>query len=153
MDSRATTLCRRRRPRRAGEVVARRSRGPAALRAIVKVNQIPLPAAFGPFVLQEEIGVGAMAHVYRATPAAGGGCDVALKVLKEHRVLDRRQWKRFKREGEILASLEHPGVLAIHSAGEVAGRPYLACQLVSPAKTLRDQRIQTPCARSARPGA
>jgi tRNA A-37 threonylcarbamoyl transferase component Bud32 len=102
---------------------------------VLSSRNTPLPRPFGAFVLHEELGSGAMANVYRATPQEGGP-DVALKVLRRHRTFDPRSLERFRREGEILAALDHAGILGVHSAGEVDGQPYLACRLVHPVRTL-----------------
>jgi serine/threonine protein kinase len=100
-------------------------------------NFQPYPRPWGPFLLLEALGEGATAHVYRARPEAGGP-EVALKLLREHRLLDPRKLERFQREGEIAARLSHPGIVPVRSAGEVDGVPYLAYALVYPAETLED---------------
>jgi len=92
----------------------------------------------GPWVLLDPVARGGMAEVWRAHHALD---DVpgAVKVLLPHR-LDRDHHRRqFEQEGVVLASLHHPGVVAVHDRGEVdeaaasasrgrivAGAPYLA---------------------------
>lgn len=92
---------------------------------------------FGPFLIEELLGEGASAKVYRARPK-GGGPEVALKVIRLEQSLNPRKLKRFMREGEVAARLDHPGIVKVHSAGEWEGVPYLAYQLVRPATTLRE---------------
>jgi protein kinase-like protein len=92
---------------------------------------------FGPFVLEERLGEGATAEVYRARPREGGP-EVALKILRLEQSLDPRKLARFEREGAVAARLDHPGIVRVHSAGEVGGVPYLAYQLVRPAQTLTE---------------
>src|SRR5262245_56967827 len=56
---------------------------------------------------------------------------VALKLVTPELALDERLRERFARETELAISLEHPNVVPIHDAGDVAGRLYLAMRLVS----------------------
>jgi YVTN family beta-propeller protein len=55
---------------------------------------------------------------------------VALKLVTPELALDERFRERFARETELAISLEHPNVVPIHDAGDVAGRLYLAMRLV-----------------------
>jgi hypothetical protein len=100
---------------------------------------LPLPKpgeTFGPFELREEIGRGGMGAVYRALESRSGR-EVALKVVLD-RGLDENRRKRFVREGELTANLKHPGIVRVHSAGDVAGTLYLAYELVQGAQTLTE---------------
>ena len=74
-----------------------------------------------------------MGLVFEALDVAGGR-PVALKVLRQRAA--PAQLERFRREGELTARLDHPHVLRVHGAGEVAGYPYLAYELVPGAQTL-----------------
>lgn len=57
--------------------------------------------------------------------------EVAFKELLRHRAVDSGNWKRFISEAEITGSLEHPGVVPIHSLGHFPdGRPYYAMRLI-----------------------
>jgi len=60
--------------------------------------------------------------------------EVALKVALSSRSAARRA--RFRREGEITASLTHPGIVRVYSAGVVEDTPFLAYELVPGARTL-----------------
>ncbi|HBP20427.1 MAG TPA: hypothetical protein DEA08_21875, partial [Planctomycetes bacterium] len=86
----------------------------------------------GPYQLVAELGRGAMGAVYHGRDS--GGVEVALKVATG--VLDERRRERFLREGQLTARLEHPGVVGVHAAGEVDGRPWLAYELVRGARPL-----------------
>lgn len=59
------------------------------------------------------IGVGGMGEVYRARDAKLGR-DVALKVLPEAFAADPDRLARFKREAQVLASLNHPNIAAVY---------------------------------------
>jgi serine/threonine-protein kinase len=55
---------------------------------------------------------------------------VALKVLTPELARDERFRERFLRESKLAASLEHPHIVPIHSAGEADGVLYLAMRYV-----------------------
>src|SRR5919107_1049935 len=56
--------------------------------------------------------------------------QVALKVLAEELAEDPAFRARFERESKLAASLDHPNVIPIHSAGEYEGVLYIAMRLV-----------------------
>lgn len=89
---------------------------------------------FGRYQLQGRLGEGAAGAVYRAFDEALGR-DVALKVL--HKV-DEVKAKRFEREAEVTARLDHPGVLKVHSFGVEGRVPFLVCELIESARTLAE---------------
>ena len=80
------------------------------------------------FEVRGELGHGGMGVVYRAYDRQAQR-EVAVKVMASA-ALSREQLERFCREGEITARLRHPGIVRVHSAGEIDGIPYLAYQLV-----------------------
>jgi serine/threonine-protein kinase len=88
----------------------------------------PCPQTLGDFSLLEVLGRGGMGIVYRARQRSLGRL-VAVKVLRGERG-DGEDADRFRREGEKLARLRHPHVVQIFGAGEDAGRPYFAMELV-----------------------
>ncbi len=83
---------------------------------------------FGEYVIEDELGAGAQATVYRAR--AADGAVVALKVLQVDLSHDPTLRARFTREREVVASLTHPAVVPVHDAAEVGGQPYIAMGLV-----------------------
>jgi formylglycine-generating enzyme required for sulfatase activity len=83
---------------------------------------------FGAFEVLQELGQGGMGSVYRVREVHSGR-ELALKVVSAHGVSTAAR-ERFVREGQLMAELRHPGVLKVHSAGEVSGRQFLACALV-----------------------
>ena len=80
------------------------------------------------FRIEELVGNGAMAEVYRARDAADR--VVALKLLDDVLARDQRFRQRFLRESEVAASLEHPNIVRTLDSGEAAGRLYLAMEYV-----------------------
>lgn len=67
----------------------------------------------GPYVVQAKIGVGGMGEVYRATDT-NLNRDVALKILPAAVAGDAERVARFRREAQVLASLNHPNIAAIY---------------------------------------
>jgi ABC-type transport system substrate-binding protein len=75
------------------------------------------------------LGRGGMGVVYRALDLALDR-NVALKLLAPELAEDVRFRERFLRESRLAASLDHPAIIPIYDAGEVAGRLYIAMRLV-----------------------
>jgi serine/threonine-protein kinase len=84
----------------------------------------------GGYEIEDLIGVGGMAIVYRARQRSLGGRQVALKVLATDRLADESFRERFRREGEHAARLDHPHIVPVYDAGEADGRLYLAMRLI-----------------------
>lgn len=84
---------------------------------------------FGRYRLLDQLGAGAMGLVFRAFDVELRR-EVALKMIHPRALGDSGAVTRFLREGQIAARLRHPRVLAVHDAGEVDGKPYLAMELV-----------------------
>ena len=81
-----------------------------------------------------------MGEVYRAHDTKLNR-DVALKVLPEPFALDPDRLARFKREAQLLASLNHPNIAAIHGFEESDGIQALVLELVE-GPTLADRLAQ-----------
>ena len=75
------------------------------------------------------VGRGGMGVVYRAYDPRLKR-NVALKLIAPELSEDVRFRERFLAETELAASLEHPNVVPIHGAGEVAGQLYLVMRYV-----------------------
>jgi YVTN family beta-propeller protein len=92
--------------------------------------ELQIGAEFLGYQLEEQIGRGGMGIVYRAYDLRLKR-TVALKLVTPELAPDERFRERFARETELAVSLEHPNVVPIHDAGDVAGRLYLAMRLVA----------------------
>jgi YVTN family beta-propeller protein len=92
--------------------------------------EVQIGAEFLGYRIEEQIGHGGMGIVYRAYDLRLKR-TVALKLVTPELALDERFRERFARETELAISLEHPNVVPIHDAGDVAGRLYLAMRLVA----------------------
>ncbi len=88
----------------------------------------------GAYQLIERIGAGGMGEVYRAVNVHDG-TPAAVKILFPEQTADPTARKRLEGEGEIVAALEHPGIVRLLERGEHAGRLYLAMELL-PGDTL-----------------
>ena len=92
-------------------------------------DAVDRPQAGERYVVRELLGRGGMGAVYRATDQVLGR-DVALKVLATEQEAGGVA-ERLRREARVLASLEHPGIVAIHDAGTLDdGRPFYVMRLV-----------------------
>lgn len=100
------------------------------------------PRDFGAYTLLEQIGQGGMGVVYRALHRILGR-QVALKLLIAGEFSSPDFVDRFRREAATAASLRHPGIVAVHEAGEVSGQPFLALELVE-GITLADRIRERP---------
>ncbi len=77
----------------------------------------------------EKIGAGGMGDVYLAEDTELDR-KVALKFLPPHLCQDEDCRKRFKREAQAVAKLNHPNIVTIHEVAEHSGRPFFAMELV-----------------------
>ncbi|HEY3171846.1 MAG TPA: protein kinase [Thermoanaerobaculia bacterium] len=96
----------------------------------------------GHYDLQEKLGAGGMGIVYRARDAVLHR-EVAVKVLPDTFSSDPERLARFEREAQLLASLSHPNVGAIHGMEEAGGVRYLVLELV-PGETLAERLAKGP---------
>jgi serine/threonine-protein kinase len=83
----------------------------------------------GRYQVQERIGQGAMADVYRAYDP---GIDrvLAIKVLKGEVRQNPEYVARFLREARAAGALSHPSIVTIYDVGEAEGYPYIAMELL-----------------------
>jgi hypothetical protein len=84
---------------------------------------------FGDFVLEHELGRGAMGVVWAARQDALDR-DVALKILGEGYAADPVWVERFRTEAGAAARLSHPGILPVYAVGEAQGLPWFAMEKV-----------------------
>jgi hypothetical protein len=79
------------------------------------------------FLVDREIGRGAVGVVYRATDTVTGQ-PVALKIIALSGV-DAGEEARFRREGRVLAGLTHPHIVRLVAFGQLDdGQPYVAME-------------------------
>src|SRR6516225_8578165 len=99
-------------------------------------------AHLGAFEIVAAIGAGGMGEVYRARDTKLNR-DVALKILPPAFANDPDRLARFKREAQVLASLNHPNIAAIHGFEDADGVHALVLELVD-GPTLADRIARGP---------
>ncbi len=85
--------------------------------------------SFDAFELQEILGAGGMGAVYRALDT-NLNRTVALKLLRKEFSTDQEFVKQFEKEASITASINHPNVVKVYTAGQDHGLVYIAMELV-----------------------
>ena len=91
----------------------------------------------GAYTIQSKLGEGGMARVYKGYHARLRR-EVAIKVILSQ-IADQEGFKaRFEREAQLIASLQHPNIVAVYDFGETGNVTYLVMQYVG-GGTLRDQ--------------
>jgi eukaryotic-like serine/threonine-protein kinase len=83
----------------------------------------------GPYVVEKELGSGAMGTVYRARHSKTGA-KVAVKVVSPAVVGNEAALARFTREVAILKQLSHPNIVKYFGSGRVHGTPFYIMEYV-----------------------
>src|SRR6516162_447 len=91
----------------------------------------------GAYHIQSKLGEGGMARVYKGYHTRLRR-DVAIKIILSQ-IAEQEGFKaRFEREAQLIASLQHPNIVAVYDFGETGHITYLVMQYVG-GGTLRDQ--------------
>jgi eukaryotic-like serine/threonine-protein kinase len=98
--------------------------------AAAEANEPP-PARIGPYAIHQLIGSGGMGAVYLASRADQSfNKQVAIKIIHKGMENDRIL-QRFRRERQIIASLDHPNIARLLDGGATDdGRPYIVMEYV-----------------------
>ncbi len=110
---------------------------PSSMDATLSHTVLAAGLRVGPYEIVAPLGAGAMGEVYRARDTKLNR-DVALKVLPERFALDPDRSARFKREAQLLATLNHPNIGAIYGLDESSGAQALVLELID-GPTLADR--------------
>jgi eukaryotic-like serine/threonine-protein kinase len=105
-----------------------------------------LPKHIGDYRILRKIGEGGMGVVYEAEQQNPKRA-VALKVIRGGAYVDEHAVRMFRREGQALARLKHPGIAAIYESGRTEeGQHFFAMELV------RGETLSSYLRKRARPG-
>ena len=87
----------------------------------------------GPFLVESELGSGAMGTVFKArfTKEAGKVVPVALKVVALGLLGNEGAMARFEREASILKQLRHPHIVRLLATGRYRSTPFIAMEFVA----------------------
>lgn len=100
-----------------------------------------LQAALGPqYRLERQLGHGGMGVVYLARDTTLDR-PVAVKVVHPDLAVHRSITERFLAEARMIARLRHPGIIAVHTAGEATGIIYYVMDYV-PGESLRQRLLR-----------
>jgi serine/threonine-protein kinase len=91
------------------------------------------------YVIEEQIGAGGMAVVYRARDDVLGRL-VAVKVLSPALAMDAEFRTRFLRESRAVAAVDEPHIVPVYGAGDADGILYIATRFVAGGDLSRLQR-------------
>ena len=83
-----------------------------------------------------------MGEVYRARDLTLKR-EVAIKVLPAYCAREPERLRRFEREAQSAAALNHPNIVSIFHIGEHEGAPYIITELLQ-GVTLRDRLVRGP---------
>lgn len=86
-------------------------------------------ARIGAYEILSPLGAGGMGEVYRARDTRLGR-EVALKLMPVNQAHDEAARDRVEREARIVASLNHPNILALHDIGTVDGAMYIVTEVI-----------------------
>ncbi|HET7012534.1 MAG TPA: serine/threonine-protein kinase [Streptosporangiaceae bacterium] len=91
---------------------------------------IPVGSRVGKYLIEEQIGRGGMAAVYRARDSELGRV-VALKILAPALAADDGFRQRFVRESRVAASVDDPHIIPLYEAGQDGSVLFIAMRYVS----------------------
>lgn len=101
-----------------------------------------LGQVIGNYQIEERLGRGGMATVYRARQR-NMQRDVAIKIMSAELTDDPQFVARFEREAQVIASLEHPRILPVHDFGHEGDLFYLVMRLIE-GETLYERMLNGP---------
>jgi serine/threonine protein kinase len=97
----------------------------------------------GPFHLLDRLGTGGMGQVFKARHQIMHRL-VALKILRPEMLKNDDAPRRFLREAQAAARLNHPNIVTLYDAGDINGTFYLAMELIDGADLAKHVRTSGP---------
>jgi len=90
---------------------------------------VPVAIRIGDYEVISELGRGGMGVVYKARQCSLNRI-VAIKMILVTKFASEVHRLRFFREAELVASLNHPNIVAIHEIGEYEGQPFYSMDFI-----------------------
>ncbi len=84
----------------------------------------------GRYMVEEKIGSGGMADVYKAKDCKLGR-DVAVKILKSEFAVDANFVSKFRAEAQAAAGLEHPNIVNVYDVGTQNGLYFIVMEYIA----------------------
>ena len=84
----------------------------------------------GPYRIVRQLGLGGQGASTSRTTRGSGGRSRSRSSRRSRPRADKRALERFRREAEITASLDHPGISTAYDFGETDGVPWIAMRYV-----------------------
>lgn len=81
------------------------------------------------YLVQELLGVGGMANVYKAVDETSGR-DVAIKILREEYVENSDLLRRFKNESKAVSMLSHPNIVKVYDLNFTESVNYIVMEFI-----------------------
>jgi len=100
----------------------------------------------GPYEIQEQLGHGGMATVYKAYHPALDR-HVAIKVMDAALSQEPDFIERFKREARVIAKLDNPHIVPVYDFDEYNGQSYIVLKFID-GPTLKDRMKSAPLSKS-----
>ena len=100
------------------------------IRALLKDVTLQPGARLGPYQILSTIGAGGMGEVYRCRDTRVPRTVVAVKVLAPSVAEDADFRRRFSREAQIIAHLDHPHICALYDVGDENGTPFIVMPML-----------------------
>jgi eukaryotic-like serine/threonine-protein kinase len=112
--------------------------------ALQQLQVLPPGTPVGGYVLGALRARGGFASVYHASSLSDRK-PAAVKVLHPHLSTATKQLRRFQAEVQIVNLLEHPNIVVVHEAGELApGRPYFVMEWLDGRNLAEEIRARGP---------
>lgn len=87
-------------------------------------SKLRVPKKFGAYLLERVCGVGGMSLVYRAIDPAMSR-RVAIKIMAPDAAADESLRRHFLLQAQLIAKIDHPGVMPVYDSGVEQDQPYL----------------------------
>jgi serine/threonine protein kinase len=100
----------------------------------------------GPYQIQEQLGQGGMATVYKAYHPALDR-HVAIKVMDVALSKEQGFIERFKREARVIAKLDNPHIVPVYDFDEHNGQPYIVLKFID-GQTLKERMSSSPLSKT-----